>query len=137
METYVFDACSLIAFFEGEPGSDKVRDIIIKANRGNCIIYINKINLLEIYYGFLRDDGRETAEKAFSDVLSLPVSIVDILGDDLIKEAGRIKAVYKVSLADSIAIAEAKIRKARLVSSDHHELDIIDKKGEVDFLWIR
>lgn len=43
----------------------------------------------------------------------------------------------KISLADSIAIAETKIRNAQILTADHHELDTIDKKEDVIFYWVR
>ncbi len=42
------------------------------------------------------------------DACSL-ISINHLIDDVLLKEAGRIKAVYRLSLADAIAIAEAKL----------------------------
>jgi predicted nucleic acid-binding protein len=59
------------------------------------------------------------------------------LEDAVFKEAGRLKAIYRISLADSLALAEAKTRGARIMTADHHEFDTLDKKGEVAFLWIR
>ena len=47
------------------------------------------------------------------------------------------ETTYKMSLADSIAVAEAKTRKAQLLTSDHHELDYLEEKGEARFYWIR
>lgn len=137
MDKYVLDACSLIAFFLGEPGADIVRDLLLRSSRGECLIFLNKINFLEIYYGFLRDDGREIAEQTFNAIRSLPLTVVDVFGDELFKEAGRLKATYQISLADSIAVAEAKVRNATLVSSDHHKFDIIEQNGEVSFSWFR
>jgi PIN domain nuclease of toxin-antitoxin system len=62
MERYVFDACSVIAFFEKESGFEKVKELLEKANNGGCIITMNKLNVLEIYYGLYREDSKEVAE---------------------------------------------------------------------------
>lgn len=74
---------------------------------------------------------------AYSRILALPVTIIDTLNDEVFFEAGRLKSDYKISLADSIALAEAKTRGAILVTADHHEFDIIDKAESVRFHWIR
>jgi len=42
-ETFVLDACALIAFLEDEDGANKVEDILKKAEREDCVIYINKL----------------------------------------------------------------------------------------------
>lgn len=136
-ETFVLDACSLIAFFGDEDGDDKVEDILRRARRDDCVVYMNKLNILEIYYGLFREDGKEKAEETLSRILALPVIVIDRLEDDAFKEAGRLKATYKISLADSIALAEAKTRGAQFLTADHHELDPVDKEKEVVFHWIR
>jgi predicted nucleic acid-binding protein len=70
-------------------------------------------------------------------VFDLPIKIVTGLRENVFKEAGRLKAVYKISLADSIALAEAKSRRVPLVTCDHHEFYPIQDKLELDFFWIR
>ena len=57
--------------------------------------------------------------------------------DQLIKEAGRLKATYRISLADSIAVAEAVLRSAPLVTSDHHEMSVLENNREVVCHWVR
>jgi predicted nucleic acid-binding protein len=137
MEVYFPDACSVIAFFQKEPGFEKVRELLEKSDAGQCTLYINKINALEIYYGLYREDGPSVAGRFLDEMTQLPVEIIDNIDDMLFLEAGRLKATYKISLADSIALAGAKIRDAYLVTSDHHEFDIIDRKKELKFYWIR
>lgn len=136
-EIFVLDACALIAFLNDEDGADKVEDILRRAKGGDCSIYMNKLNVLEIYYGVFREDGKEKAEEIFTKILALPLIVVDELKDNVFREAGRLKAIYKISLADSIALAEAKTRGAQILTADHHEFDPIDKEGEAIFHWIR
>lgn len=136
-KTFVLDASALIAFLADEPGAAKVDDVFHKARKGACALYMNKINVLEIYYGVYRADGVKKAEETLDRVAKLPFRVVDTLVDDVFKEAGRLKGSYKISLADSIALAEANIRNAELITTDYHEFDPLDKKGEGRFHWIR
>ena len=136
-ETFVLDVSALIAFFMDESGADTVETVLQKARMEECVVYMNKVNVLEIYYGVYRDDGKDKAEEVLTKVHDLPLNIVDGLADEVFKEAGRLKAEYKVSLADSIALAEAKTRKAGILTADHHEFDILEQKGELIFNWIR
>ena len=104
---------------------------------GKSDIVINKVNLLEVYCGFRREHGEEYADTILKSVINSFVEISDISIETLI-EAGRIKSEYRrISIADSIALAETSIRAGHLVTSDHHELDVIDNNGVVKFLWIR
>ncbi len=136
-EAFVLDACSLIAFFNDEEGADKVEDLLRKAKAEKVTLYMNKLNILEVYYGVYRDDGEEAADETLSRILELPILIVDDLSDAVLKESGRLKAGYSISLADSIALGEAKVRNAQLVTADHHEFDPLEEKDEAKFCWIR
>jgi hypothetical protein len=37
-------------------------------------LFMHKLNLLEVYYGFYRDDGKENAEAVLRDSFSLPIT---------------------------------------------------------------
>jgi len=39
--------------------------------------------------------------------------------------------------ADSILLAQSIVSEAIVISSDHHEFDIIDENEHIEFLWIR
>ena len=136
-QLFVLDACTLIAFFNDEEGADKVEELLREAKEERFNLTMSKINILEIYYGIYREMGYEAGEEVLSKIKKLPITIVSKLSDSVFKESGRLKATYRVSLADSIAIAEAKVRDAKLVTADHHEFDPLEEKGEVRFFWIR
>lgn len=136
-EIYVLDACALIAFFNDETGADIVENLLVKAEHNEIRLIINKINMLEIYYGVYRDDGQEVAENLLQTINNLPVEIVSKISDEVFKEAGKLKATNKISLADSIAIAEANVRHSPIVTADHHELDALEKQNIIKVLWIR
>jgi len=133
---YVLDACALFAFVNKEVGGDIVRDILSK-DSNQAIIYMNKLNLLEVFYGIRRAEGLAKAESLYSMVLRLPIIIIDGITDDVFLEASRIKSSHKMSLADSIALGEASVMEASLITSDHHEFDIIEKNEAIQFTWIR
>jgi len=134
---FVLDACAIIAFLNDEEGTQKVEQLLWQCNQVPNTLFMHEINLLEIYYGVYRDGSKELAEQTYIKVLNMPIKVVTGLRKNVFKEAGRFKAVYKISLADSIALAEAKIRRIPLVTCDHHEFDPIQDKNELDFFWIR
>jgi predicted nucleic acid-binding protein len=59
------------------------------------------------------------------------------ISDDIFATAGHLKASYKFSLADSIALAQAMTIGCELLTADHHEFDKIEGKEPVSFNWIR
>jgi len=136
-ERLLLDACAMIAYLNDEEGADKIEELLWQSNQRSGNLLMHEVNLLEVYYGVYRDDGEELAEETFKRVTNLPIKIVEGLRKGVFKEAGRLKAIYKVSLADSIALAEAKVKRVPLVTCDHHEFDRLEDANELDFLWIR
>ncbi len=136
-DIFILDACAMIAILNDEDGADKVDNIFQKAENRNCTIYMNKINLLEVYYIICRKININRADEVLFEILSTPLIIIDKLEDAVFREAGILKIKYKMSLADSIALAEAKVRDAYLVTSDHNEFASADKASEAKIYWIR
>jgi predicted nucleic acid-binding protein len=134
---YIFDACALSALFKKEDGFTTVLDLLVSAENKKVRIIMNKINLLEVYYDFYRSIGSQKALKMLNLVSSAPIIINDVISDKLLLEAGRIKATYKLSLADSIVIAETKLNNACLLTSDHHEFDVIEQREKISFYCLR
>lgn len=137
MKNYVLDACALIAFLTDEEGAEQVEKILVKASSGQCLIFMNTINLLEIYYGIYREAGEKEAKRMYSVVQDLPIIFVSELISNIFEEAGRLKATYKISLADSIVLAQAIEKNAALLTADHHEFDIVQQNEKIKFIWIR
>jgi hypothetical protein len=42
-----------------------------------------------------------------------------------------------MSLADSIGLAETLINDGYFVTSDHHELEIVQKTEKINMIWFR
>lgn len=133
---FVLDACALVALLKNERGADVVAAAYKQAENGEAKIIMNRVNLLEVYYGFYHDDGKEYADKIMD---SIAKSIVAISGfdNDIFPIAGRLKASYRISLADSIALAQTLAVGGELLTSDHHEFDAIEGKEDIRFYWIR
>lgn len=93
--------------------------------------------MLEINYGIIRSDGDGIANEIMGNIYTLPLKIIDKIDADLFKWASFFKSKYKISLADSFALGLSKIKKAKLVTSDQHEFDIIDKDDIIELYWIR
>ena len=135
---YVLDACAIIASLKNEEGADKVENIFISQNKSNDIkIIMHKINLLEVYYDVIKRCGEATAKNVLAEIKKNPIKIISQLSNQLFFEAGKLKAKYRISLADSIALSMAYLQNGMLVTSDHHEFDIIEQKEKISFCWIR
>ena len=137
MNLFVLDACSLIAVLTMEKGADNIRNLFQKTVDNQAVLIMNKFNFLEVYYKILKIYGKESADNLVETMKQMPVIINDTLTDEVFKEAGRIKVEYRMSLADSVAIAETIINKGSLVTSDHHEIEPVEKKENISVIWFR
>ena len=137
METYVIDACAFIAYLRKEDGYQKVKSILKAAKNLDNKTLMHNVTLAEVYYDFSRADGRNTADEVLSDAAQLPIQLIDIVSGDLIKSVGYFKTHYKISFADTFVLATAKLNNAKVVSSDHHEFDVVEQRGDLEFEWIR
>jgi len=136
-ELYVMDACALIAFLRNETGAEVVTTVLRNASERKASIRMNGINLLEVYYDVYRMVGSEEAHEKLLMIKKLPITIYHELSDKVFLEAGRLKASYKISLADSIALAETLVSGGLLLTADHHEFDEIEMREQIKFRWIR
>ncbi|HEX5316352.1 MAG TPA: type II toxin-antitoxin system VapC family toxin [Candidatus Kapabacteria bacterium] len=132
---YILDACALIAFFRGEPGKEKVKEILTDFESR---VLLHAVNACEIFYDFLRSDDEEMARSVLHDIRMANIEIVEDLSEELWIQAGRHKAKFKrISLADVIALSLAQRFNGTLVTSDHSEFDKVADSGVCKILFIR
>ena len=132
--SYVLDACALIAYFRGEEGGERLASLVeAKANR----LVIHAVNLGEVYYDFLRAGGEAKARELWARALLLPMEIRRDLDDEFVHRVGAWKVRYSISYADAFALALAEREGVPLITTDHHEFDIVEADGTVDFFWLR
>jgi predicted nucleic acid-binding protein len=130
----VLDACALIAFLNDEPGAEVVASVFETV----ASVEISVINLLEIAYDALRRTGDTRAAHDVLDAAKhLPLKIHWSIGEEVFQQAARFKADCRIPLADAIALATAGTAGAPLVTSDHHEFDLLQEKTSARFIWIR
>ena len=133
---YVLDACAVIALIKKEEGWQPVFEVMKKSILGEATVFMHETNLLEVYYSFRKERGSEYAEQKI-DEISAFATILKGFSKLVFIEAGRLKSKYRISLADSIALAEALILNGELLTCDHHEFDVIKNKEPINFMWIR
>ena len=136
-KAYILDACALIAYLTEERGADIVGDMLDLAEQGERRVFMHAVNLLEVYYGVRREYGEAAAKEMLENVKDAPIEVCFDPSENVIVEAGRLKSQYKISLADSIGLAQAFLMNASFVTSDHHELDVIDNAEDINFTWFR
>ena len=117
MKKYVMDSFAMIAFFEDEPGADKVALILKSLMDRKAKAYMSVINWGEIYYNTLREQGVEIAEKVIGQLKQYPIELVEA-DQKLTYEAAKLKGRYKIAYADCFAAALSYKLNAVVVTGD-------------------
>jgi predicted nucleic acid-binding protein len=135
---YILDACALITLINREEGCEKVNELFVRAYYGELELYISVVNMIEVFYEYIRSDGLEKASEILAPTSKTGLKIIDTIPQTVYQEAARLKAIYKrISIADVIGLAAAKDLGAAFVTSDHHEMDIIERTENIKFMWVR
>ncbi|MEJ7684710.1 MAG: PIN domain-containing protein [Segetibacter sp.] len=111
-------------------------EILDKAAILECLVLMHNASVAEVYYDAIRS-AKQRQSLILESLNSYPITFIDRITIDMIKWMGYFKTTYKISFADSIVLAAAKVNNAKVVTSDHHEFDMIEKSGDVAFEWIR
>jgi predicted nucleic acid-binding protein len=117
--------------------STNVRKLWVKFSALRRGWLINKINLLEVYYDVIKAYNDQEADKMLEIVKKMPIKIIVELKDEVFKKAGQLKSKYKISIADSIAIAESIINNGALITADHHEIEPVEIAEKINITWFR
>lgn len=132
MPVYVLDTFALASYFLGEDSAKKVRNLLRKLAQQKKKAFLCELNLGELYYALWRKKGQVVAEEAVEDIKILPIKLVSV-DLDLILKAAKIKATKPISFADAFVAAIAKERKAIMITSDP-EFKVLEK--EIEILWL-
>ena len=135
--TYILDACSLVALFKKENGADKVKALLEEARTGQHDVFMNIINLIEMNYLFHRALGKEKSAALLEQISLLPIQFISTIDEVIFSEASRIKAQYAVPLGDAIGLATVIRLGGTFVTSDHDDLEKIEKAEPLSFFWFR
>ncbi len=129
------DANSLLASLREEPGAE-ITDGLLADPAAECIMH--SVNLCEVYYDALREDGSDAAERVLKVFFALGLQERADMDEEFWKSIGHLKVnPGKVSLADCFALALAIRAGGTLVTADHHEFDRLVPLGLCPILFIR
>jgi predicted nucleic acid-binding protein len=118
VKTLVLDSHALLAYFEREPGWDRVAHFMHEAAGGKFRLVMSVVNWGEICYITLREYGTNDLERILHAMDNMPVEIVDA-GREATLEAARFKARGNLAYAHSFVCGLAKLIKgAEIVTGD-------------------
>ncbi len=131
----MLDAYALIGYLENEPFSDQIQQVLVRAKNGTIRLYLHMIHIGEVYYITLREQGKTSADLAYSRIKAFPVKLLDSVDEDLLLAAATLKANHPISYADSFAAALAIVHNCPLLTGDP-EFKSLQQKGIIDVEWL-
>jgi len=117
IDSYVLDTSAIFAYTDQEDGCEEVEKLLYEARAAVSVLIICSISLMEISYISLMEQGEDKAAELIALVKSWPVSWV-YPDERLLLQAGKLKASYRLSVADALIAAVAKLHDATLVHKD-------------------
>jgi PIN domain nuclease of toxin-antitoxin system len=131
---HALDACAMVAYLRGEPGAHVV-DGLLAGPADTC--YAHTINLLEVYYDFIRKHNELLARRTLRDLAAAGVVERRTMNQRFTRRVGQLKAQGRISLADCFCVALAQQVVGQVVTSDHGEFDPLVPLGIVPIKFIR
>ncbi|MDI6764056.1 MAG: type II toxin-antitoxin system VapC family toxin [Thermodesulfobacteriota bacterium] len=132
MKRYVLDSYAMIAYFEDEPGADRVAQILRQLIQGKAKGYMSVVNWGEVYYNTMREEGVAEAEKVILQLDKFPIQVVEV-NRNFAYEAAKLKGKYRIAYADCFAVALSVKLNASLVTGDSEFKKL---KERISIQWI-
>ena len=116
---FLLDTLAILTLIEDEEGAERVEQVLTQSK-----VLIPWPVLLEATYITRQERGEAEAEHRYALMKQLPVTILWTIDEPTVLTAARLKADYRLSLADAIIAAFAIQHKATLLHKDP-EFDIL------------
>jgi ribonuclease VapC len=136
----VIDASALIAFLRGEPGAERVEELLADEASEP---FVHALNMAELYRAFLKQADRRDADTAVAELEEVGILIREDLDKELWKRAAGLKAQLRWerrvdgSFADCFCAALAERVKGIAVTTDHGEFEPFGDFGVCSVLFVR
>lgn len=129
---YVLDSFALLAYFQADPGGEKVRNLLKEASTEKATAFLSDINLGEVLYITERRLGQDMADNTLEDIFRLPVQLADASTERVVG-AAHVKAGYAISYADAFVVALAQELEATIITADPEFQKV---ESLVSILWL-
>jgi predicted nucleic acid-binding protein len=116
-EPALLDTSACFALLENEAGADVVEACLVEARAGNGVVHASFVTLTGVVYIITQERGAADAARALDLLKAWPVQWHHS-DDTLCAEAAKLKARFRVSLADAFVAATALRVDAVLVHKD-------------------
>lgn len=128
----VLDSWAMIAYLDGEPVAQRVRQVLRRARRQQIVALFSLISYGECLYIVEREHGLQQAQRAAGIIDQLPLRVMPV-DRSLVFGAAHVKAHHAVSYADAFVVALARQHTASVMTGDP-EFDTVASEIKIDWL---
>lgn len=128
----VFDSWAMMAYLDGEPAAQEVRQVLRKARKKEIRALFSLISYGECLYIIEREQGLQSAQRAIGIIDQLALHIVPV-DRHLVFAAARFKASFRISYADAFSVAVAKLHNGSVMTGDP-EFKTVEREVPIDWL---
>lgn len=107
MPKRVLDSFAILALVNDERGAEEVAELLRSAMESGQALYINEINVGEVYSIVAKHRSPGAAERVLDHLRALPLDFVPNSWSDVL-DAARVKAAHPLSYADAFAVSTAR-----------------------------
>jgi predicted nucleic acid-binding protein len=123
--TYILDAFAFMAYFENEPGAERVERILQDVKNGKARVFISIINLGEVLYNTEHKHGLNKAQDTLALIQAMPVEVLPA-DEQTVFAAAHIKANHPISYADAFVIVAAQQFDGIVMTGDPEFHDVTE-----------
>jgi PIN domain nuclease of toxin-antitoxin system len=134
MPDAVLDASAMNALLRNESGAEAVEALLLDPD---TLCFAHSVNLMEVYYDFLRQTDKATAQGFIEGLFAAGVVERNDLDRVFWEAVGEWKARGHISIADCFCIALAQRIGGEAVTADHREFDPLVSLGLCPIRFIR
>lgn len=125
---YILDASAILGYIYGKAGYAEVEEFLRSES------FISTIQLGEVHYVLLQEEGREEAQSALVMLRNTAIDIVPV-DEELVLAASEIKASTGIPYVDSVAAGLAERESGTLVTSDS-DFEQLEGHYDLELKWI-
>jgi uncharacterized protein len=130
---YVLDASAMLRLTDNEAGMARVRELLDDAADERATVLLSAVNWGEVVGVIHRRLGPTRGEEIISEMVGLPMQIVDVTEQDA-RKAGILKSRFKIPYADAFAASLALERSATLITGDYDFMALPKGTIKIEFL---
>lgn len=135
MQQFVLDAWGAIEWLKGrQPAAGRIRDLLEAAERRQCRLLMNIVNLGEIFYLAAKARDVNYAQHVL-DTLQQRMTTLSAR-DEIVMLAAGLKSRHPISYADGFAVATALLEDAPLVTGDPEIRMLAANEKALRLVWM-